>query len=135
MNFSWRAAGYVALATVVGALAILCTLHGFAIFHVLVLTALIATASVYVLRMPEILYGAQAIAAFAFAFWMERNGYRAPLPFAVLLIAGLTLLHWWQLQTRLTISTTSRNLFGGMYALGVVAGLLAFAYSKFEEPC
>lgn len=134
MKFSWLAAGYVALATVVGALAILCTLKGFAIFHVLVLTALVATASIYILRMPEVVYGAQAIAAFAFAFWMEREGYRAPLPFAVLLAAGLALLHWWQLQTRLTISATSRSLFGGMYALGVVAGLLAFAYSKFDSP-
>jgi uncharacterized membrane protein len=134
MKFSWRAAGYVALATLVGTLAILCTLNGFAIFHTLVLTALLATASIYLLRMPEVVYGAQAIAAFAFAFWMEREGYRAPLPFAVLLAAGLALLHWWQLQKRLAISATSRGLFGGMYALGVVAALLAFAYSKFDEP-
>ena len=106
MRWSWRAAGFAALGMLLIGFVITLKVHDPWEPPSLAIAALVATASVYLLRLPEVVLLGQLFLLAAVGQWLN-NSYSAhprlnpwtpwwqPLP---IIFASLGLAHWWQRQ-------------------------------------
>ncbi|MEO6035635.1 MAG: DUF2339 domain-containing protein [Verrucomicrobiota bacterium] len=95
---------------------------------VLAIETLLFTASIYLMRTPELVAFGQSYLIFAQLFWIGERTYK-PIhsPWwnsAILIVATLALSHWWQRQKRVAVSMDVRNLLLGFYALAVTGVLV-----------
>lgn len=133
VSFQYRAAGYVALGLLVsGATVLYGAPQGQMLYWFAGLAALF-TASIYVLRMPEITYGAQAFALAATAAWLieaaKSNINMAPLLTTVALLGAL--MHWWSRQRIVVMAASYRISTEAFYALGITGVLMLWTLIRF----
>ena len=138
MRWSWRAAGFAALGMLLIGFVITLKVHDPWEPPSLAFAALVATASVYLLRLPEVVLLGQLYLLAAVGQWLN-NSYSEhprlnpwtpwwqPLP---IIFASLGLAHWWQRQRILrSVPSDPLHLAG---ALGFVA--IGYFWSKLWLP-
>ncbi|MEO6055126.1 MAG: DUF2339 domain-containing protein [Chthoniobacterales bacterium] len=131
-SFQWRAAGYVALATMLGIATILQPLEGNPALYTLLGIALLATASLYVLRMAELAFSAQAFFTMAGFLWIDRTSYSAVTPFVAIIATSLALMHWWQYQRIYLPALAWGKFWQAFHTIAFVALVLTWSYSFFS---
>ncbi len=138
MRWSWRAAGFAALGMLL--IGFVLTLKVYDPWEPpsLAIAALVATASVYLLRLPEVVLLGQLYLLAAVAQWLNNSYFEhpqvnswtpwwQPLP---IIFASLGLAHWWQRQRILrSISADPLHL---LCALGFV--VIGYFWSKLWLP-
>jgi Predicted membrane protein (DUF2339) len=95
--------------------------------------AILGTASLHLLKMPEVVYGAQVLAGFGFLAWFSEGDFTSPAPNVSALVAGLALMHWWQRQSLHVIAGWWRKCWEGVYALAAVMVVGAWVYMRYKN--
>lgn len=134
ISFQWRAALFTTLALLLAAAAIFHSSDGLVTFYGLTGLALFATVAIYFLRLPELLFGAQGIAALAIGVWFVHSGYSSRAPSLTALLASLALMHWWINQRVLPLGKFSRRIWEGLYATAAVAVLMSWLANTYDGP-
>lgn len=133
-SFQWRSAGYVALAMLLGIATVFHASTGDPRFYLLLALAVLGTASLYLLRMPELVFGTQAFAALAFLEWFRQARAAEPLPTAAAVLASLAFMHWWQGRNPLPFEKSWRRVGESFYAIAAIAVVFGWALGRFPEP-
>jgi len=135
VSFQYRAAGYVALALLVSGATVLYGAPEGQILYWFAGVAALLTASIYVLRMPEVTYGAQAFALAAAGAWLieaaKHNLSLTPLLTTVALLGAL--MHWWSRQRIVPMDAHLKIGTEAFYALGTTGVLLLWTLIRFPE--
>ncbi len=132
LSFKKRAAAFVALATVLVLQTISETVNDSSSLYVLLAAALVGTASIYLLRLPEVVYGAQIIAGAGLVVWFGRGDFTSLPPALATLTTVLVLMHWWQREKVYVIARWWRTLWESGFALAVVAVLGVWVFTRYE---
>ncbi len=90
------------------------------------------TASIYLLRLPEVVYGAQIIAGAGLVVWFGRGDFTSLPPALATLTTVLVLMHWWQHEKVYVIARWWRTLWESGFALAVVAVLGVWVFTRYE---
>jgi uncharacterized membrane protein len=124
ISFQWKAMAYIALAMLLGVVTILTASQGSensSLYELLAL-ALLSTVSIYLLRMPEVMFGAQGVAAIALIQWFTQSQQsHEPPSLSIMTLSLLGLMHWWQSQKFLPHSRQSSLRWQGLYSVSLVA--------------
>lgn len=123
VTFSLRTAGYAALSTALALVAVISGTDDPASILLLAGLALAGTASIYLLRLPEVVLGGQVLAAAAVGVWFVQSLNQPPLLSDLIVLGlGLTaLMHWWQHQQIFPLSENWRRGWQTLHALAISA--------------
>ncbi len=100
----------------------------------LAVEAMAFTASLYLLRLRELVVLSQGYLLIAHAVWLIRLSENDAAPWwnsAALIAITVALSHWWQRQRTIVASKTQGNVWQGLYGLGVVAVLYFWLRPEF----
>ncbi len=131
-SFQWRATGYVALGTML-ALAVIQsgepTVFAFAVL------GLAMTASLPVLRMPEVVLGGQFATAAAFLTWFARSfeSYSKGAPYAIAALTALALVHWWARRDSAMPESCGKSFWTWFHSVALVVITLVWELVRFQD--
>lgn len=136
VTHQWRAMGYIALAGSLGVAAIIQSTQGFLTIYELVGLALLATASIHALRMPEITFAAQGVAVIALIEWFAQpfQNHAITIPLVVIVLSLLALMHWWQFQRLMPVEAYWQRFWQSVYSVALVASLFEWAFARYSYP-
>jgi hypothetical protein len=104
---------------------------------VLALVGFAITASIMILRVPELCLLAQAyvmLAQFGWCMRMGNAGSNSPAWTGLtILVVSVILTHWWSRQTLLRLGNSFTRVLEGLYAFGAVIVLLVWAHPRFGD--
>ena len=126
LTLSYRAGGYLALATTLTLTAIVHTTTGDSRLALLLTLGLAATFTTRITRLPELGLCGQLLAAAGQLTWFLQppHHFTHALPLLLTLTAGAALIHWWQHQNILPANTQSRITAQALHTL-LPTGILA----------
>jgi len=103
----------------------------------LAIESLLLTASIYALRVRELVLLGQGVLALAQVSWlMEYGGAHHSAPwwnFGLLVVLTLMICHWWQHQKQVAMSDPVRLFLQSLFALGLVAILHSWLSPQFSR--
>lgn len=134
-SFQWRAEGGVLLATALGLVTLSEVTEGNLSVYLLVAAALAAVLFAHLLRTPELLLMAQAMAVAAILAWVFLffAGPLQLLPFIVLSLGLLALMHWWQHQQLFDPGKGWKGFWQAVHSLAFVGVISAWIFYQYPD--
>jgi len=131
-GLSWRAGGFVALATLLALVLVVERLQGAVAIYVLVGLAVALAFLPLAARLPELSLAGQFFGISSAVGWLELANRQDALPWVAVLAGAVAILHWWQwdrfsvLERPVSISLQTLN------ASVAVAVTLIWQFDRFE---
>lgn len=134
LSFQWRAAAYAGLGIVLTIAAVVHGASGPQELYWLAGLATVLTLSIHILRMPEVVAGAQVLALVAVSRWCGgmTGEDRSMSSLLVMLFLMGALMHWWARQRILPIAREWRITLEALYAGGWTMIYLLWTVLRFS---